>query len=110
MKCSIYHATNTRDSMAFHPKSTSFGFEHIKAMIRHGEYSHVADIECGGLEDAHRLSNNINELWIKNEEVTSISELIRFAGGCRSTSVGDIISADGKLYVVSPFGFEELNK
>ena len=108
---SIYQSANTRDSMMFETGADEmFGFENIKKMIKRGQYSHVADIACGSLEDAFDLSNNINKAWIENDEVAKLSETVKFAGGCRSTSVGDIISHDGKLYVVAGFGFEELNK
>lgn len=49
-------------------------------------YKLVAEVECETPDDAYRLTQNIDEPWTKNKEITSL-----VGDKCRSTSVGDVI-------------------
>ncbi len=57
------------------------------------EYTGYVDAES--LEEAFRLSQNVEEHWNK-------------VNPCRSTSVGDVIQDDGTFYMVAGTGFTEL--
>ena len=59
----------------------------------------------GKLEFAFKKTNNINEAWWTNEEVTPM-----FGGkSCRSTSVGDmVLLASGKKYKCENTGWSEI--
>lgn len=75
------------------------------------KYESVAHVMLGGrivemLEEAYRLTNTIDEAWYENPDLTVYENA---QNGCRSTSVGDIISIDGwGEYVVDGFGFKPL--
>ena len=58
------------------------------------------------LDDAYELTNHINHSWSENVGVKAEP------GPQRSTSVGDVIQDDatGHVYLVSMFGFTEINK
>lgn len=66
----------------------------------------VAEVACADLEDAFRLTNNIEYAWQTNEGVRPMPA---YATSCRSTSVGDLILDEaGILHRVADFGFEAL--
>jgi hypothetical protein len=67
----------------------------------------VALIKTDSLEEAYRLTNNIDVGWEHNEGV----EVIGIAKNHRSTSVGDVLmDKDGAFYVVEPLsGFRKLS-
>lgn len=52
-------------------------------------------VEANSMEEAFQLSQNIEEPW-------------NTVHPCRSTSVGDVIQEDDKLYMVCNVGFKEL--
>jgi len=67
----------------------------------------VASYQAGGrlsecLEEAFRLTNSVDRAWYENPEI-SVSEYAK--GGCRSTSVGDVIEIAGVQYMVDGYGF-----
>lgn len=71
-----------------------------------GGYVEAAEFETSrtgndALEAAFHLTNNIDAPWPENPEVkaTGLSR--------RSTSVGDILVADGIIHAVASFGFDE---
>ena len=66
----------------------------------------VAHVKTDSLEDAYRLTNNIEVGWEQNEGV----EVIGRAKNHRSTSVGDVLmDKDGAFHVVEPLsGFRKL--
>jgi hypothetical protein len=66
----------------------------------------VAHIKTDSLEEAYRLTNNIDVGWEQNEGV----EAIGIAKNHRSTSVGDVLmDKDGAFFVVEPLsGFRRL--
>ena len=64
-------------------------------------YTHVANIDVDGFEQAFRAMN----LWEDDEHSDRVEKLTR----CSSMSVGDIIADhDGTLYRVASFGFTKL--
>ncbi len=68
-------------------------------------YEVVARVESEDLDQIYELTNSIFQSWVKNDKVAA-----RNPEGCRSTSIGDIITLDnGKSYVVASVGFKEIN-
>jgi hypothetical protein len=67
----------------------------------HG-YVKVASVECNTVDDAFRLTNNIDHDWWRNKEVTYYLN-----PKLRSTSVGDIVVKEGKAYLCSMIGWKE---
>lgn len=57
------------------------------------------------LEEAFRLTNNIDSSWVENEGVTLVSDM---RGGRRSTSMGDVVSVAGIAYVCAPMGWQQI--
>ena len=68
-------------------------------------YVKVAEVEAESVEDAYRLTNNIETAWNYNPEVTYLAE----PKGCRSTSMGDVIVASGHAFRCASVGWEEIN-
>lgn len=71
---------------------------------------HVANVELPDfiedeviLETAYKLTNNIEDRWINNPQVTRIG-----VHPSRSTSVGDRIKIDNKVYQVDVVGWKEI--
>ena len=63
----------------------------------------VDDLEGkAALEYAYRSTNNIEDSWIKNENVEYLGE---DPDGARSSSVGDLLLLNGDLYEVKKYGF-----
>lgn len=75
------------------------------------KYDTVARIVLGGneydiLSDAWELTNTVDEPWYINTDITKCFE----GDGCRSTSIGDIITIEGYgSYVVNGCGFKPLD-
>jgi len=70
------------------------------------EFTLVAVVKEGSLEDAYRLTNHIDKSWWENAGVTPVlkkGEEPRF----RSTSVGDVIHDGKRAFRVSTLGFVE---
>lgn len=64
-------------------------------------YTHVANVDVDGFEQAFRAMN----LWEDDENFDRVERL----GPCSSMSVGDIVEDhDGKLYRCDSFGFTTL--
>ena len=64
-------------------------------------YTHVANVDVDGFEQAFRAMN----LWEDDENFDRVERL----GSCSSMSVGDILEDhDGKLYRCASFGFTAL--
>lgn len=78
MKYEVYHAVKPTFGMSV-PKFPE-------------EYAKVAIVEAGDLEDVFRLTNHIDEDWMKNPEVLETVG-VRF----RSTSVGDVVVDGDKI-------------
>ncbi len=62
----------------------------------------VAEVD-GNLETAFRETNSCEEAWYECD-----SPILKVIKEARSTSVGDIMELDGKVYVVASVGFTEL--
>ena len=63
----------------------------------------VAEVKAGYLEKAFELTNNIDTEWFENEKVKYVKKT-------RSTSIGDVMIKDGKIYVVASLGFIRLTE
>lgn len=61
----------------------------------------VARVETDDLEQAFRLTQHRRNSWFTNPDVTVM---------LRSTSVGDILSQNGDLFVVESAGFSDLQR
>lgn len=65
-------------------------------------YTHVANVDVDGFEQAFRAMN----LWEEDENFDRVERL----GRCSSMSVGDIIADhDGTLYRCASFGFTKIS-
>jgi hypothetical protein len=67
----------------------------------------VADVEVESvgiraLDEAYKLTQNIEDSWTKNAAVETRRER------CRSTHIGDVLRFDGKAFVCAPIGWEEV--
>lgn len=71
-------------------------------------FTKVAVVSADSLSEAYRLSNNVEESWVDNSQVTVNSKLPKANEGLRSTSSGDVIfdSDEGKFYFLVPMGYE----
>ena len=104
MKVKVYHANNPTFGFGDEDKQPKFP----------REFTHVADVDVeisvsddvatisGVLQDAFRLTNNIEQDWVYNEEVTT------FTYDNRSSSVGDVFCIAGDIFRVADCGFEKL--
>ena len=79
--------------------------KNYREYLRHGapaQHEYVASVDTDSLDEAFQLTNSIEDSWVKNPEVTTDLE------EARSTSAGDMMERDGKRFIVSNFGFEEV--
>jgi hypothetical protein len=63
-------------------------------------YELVAKVDTHDLDEAFGLTQHIEDEWWKNKKV----ELVKKS---RSTSVGDVLKQEGRLYTVEFLGFSE---
>lgn len=63
----------------------------------------VAEVDTDDLDEAYRLTNNIDQSWTLNEGVSSVAPELR------STSVGDVLLSNGEYLMVDTFGFKKLS-
>jgi hypothetical protein len=62
----------------------------------------VAEVDTDNLDEAYRLTNHIDDVWDKNEEVLVVQH-------SRSTSCGDILlDQNGCAWIVAAVGFERI--
>lgn len=66
-------------------------------------YHQVATVDTDDLDVAFQDTNSIDSHWHTN---TSIKWFL--SDQSRSTSVGDVLAHDGKLYLVDAIGFKEV--
>ena len=91
MKYTVWHAREPKFGMGGHPE---FNDEN---------YEKVAEVESENVDDVFRITNHIDSPWPKNPEVRWYK-----GGGCRSTSVGDVvIDGNGKRYLCEGVGWTE---
>lgn len=67
-----------------------------------GKFRKVAEVDTDDLEEAFRLTNSEFAHWSENEGVTAFDKM------AASTSPGDAMVANGKLYMVDRYRFSEL--
>ena len=72
--------------------------------IEQGHYLKVASVPIDNLEVAFKLTNSIDSYWADNPDLTIYKEKLR------STSVGDVMSINKELYLVSSIGFTKLSE
>jgi len=66
----------------------------------------IAQVDTDDLNEAFKLTNNIEHDWTENDKVEVIgTQSDHYPHGFRSTSVGDCMEHNGQLYVVAPIGF-----
>jgi hypothetical protein len=65
-------------------------------------YTLVAIVDTDDLNKAYELTNHIDSDWYYNKGVTGIRRT-------RSTSVGDMMILDNKIYIVERMGFKEIS-
>ena len=95
---------NSSPEMPNDPKIKAFmdrSFESTFKAENFKYYTHVANVDVDGFEQAFRAMN----LWEDDENFDRVERLVR----CSSMSVGDIVEDhDGKLYRCASFGFTAL--
>ena len=75
-----------------------------------GGFRKVAEYDTADLNVVYHVTQNFDDPWIKDKAVHPTAEVLA-AGGCRSTSVGDIITdAEGGMWIVASLGFESLTE
>tara|TARA_R100000329_G_scaffold117324_1_gene96558 strand:- start:943 stop:1335 length:393 start_codon:yes stop_codon:yes gene_type:complete len=71
-------------------------------------FTKVAVVSANSLSEAYRLTNNVEESWVDNHQVTVSDKAPYNVNGLRSTSSGDVIfnSDEGKFYFLVPMGYK----
>lgn len=93
----INRGEETEKSKAFMGRS----FERTFKADNFKYYTHVANVDVDGFEQAFRAMNR----WEDDENFDRVERLVP----CQSMSVGDIVEDhDGKLYRCASFGFTAL--
>jgi len=94
----------------YHSKQPTFrvGNEFVPNVIR--DYVHVANVYVDSKDAAYELTNTIDANWYEDDEQVAY---VGPAGGCRSTSVGDVMvmlddSGVYRTWVVASFGFSDV--
>jgi len=90
---------------------------HYAEALAEGLYEHVADVEGDDLDFLYAATNNgvVSDSWSRKppEGVKPIEPSYHLGEdgtryGRRSTSVGDLIVANGRLHAVAKLGFHDL--
>ena len=91
--------------LVFHNVNEETMFEVNPALWKAQDQSYrlVALVEAHSLEEAFRLTNHIEGDWRKNALVKSVSDI-----PSRSTSVGDVITVNGQIWLVDQAGFRQV--
>lgn len=88
----------------------------ILSGVKAGHYRHVATCRSKdsisalrAVEEAWVLTNSIDHAWVdeQHQDVTLSPEVAR-VGGCRSTSVGDVMLIDSRAYFIANIGCKRL--
>ena len=99
-------AANSGDGAYTNPKIKAFFDRSFDSMFKaenFEHYTHVANIDVDGFEQAFRAMN----LWEEDENFFRIDRVVGVP--CSSMSVGDIVADhDGTLYRCASFGFERI--
>lgn len=83
--------------------------EAIARLLENDGYELVATMKAESLDDVFARSQNVDSAWIAAEGVHGMMAVLK-RGGCRSTSIGDIIEVDGVLHMVDASGFTVVSK
>jgi len=82
-------------------------FGHGPEPVWPGQYEHVADVLVCGEDDAcdraFERTNTIDQPWWENDGVHAYDR--RNQGGFRSTSVGDVVVVEGKVWRCERIGW-----
>lgn len=88
----------------------------VQAAYSNGGYRHVAtchvpfaDDPVVALEEAFRLTNNIDSSWVETHACVEVAPPVLQEGGCRSTSIGDLMRLNGVMYQVRSAGFAAID-
>lgn len=79
----------------YHDKFGDEAMNHV-AVVDVKEFDVIED----ALENAYRLTQNLNHAWAENQDVHAVG------GVARSTSVNDFMEVDGDWFRVAGSGFE----
>lgn len=71
-------------------------------------YEYVATVEEVDLDLAWNMTNSIDCPWYEYEGVLNFKGMAEAEGRCRSAMVGDIYVLNGKAYVITPVGFNQI--
>lgn len=74
-------------------------YERNHDLVAHVE---VHSVGMKALDEAYKLTQNINDSWTKNAFVSTVLE------GCRSTHIGDVLVMDMDAYVCAPVGWTKI--
>lgn len=91
-----------------------FNIEEVEAKIRAawdaGAYVPVATLEGDDRVTAWRLTNNVDESWIENEQIVDlhIVEGEDLTHGRRSSQVGDIMQRNDEYFVIARIGYAQI--
>jgi hypothetical protein len=88
----------------------------ILAGVKAGHYGHVATCRSNdsvsslrAIEEAWVLTNSIDRAWLEEQHPDVVlSPEVAQIGGCRSTSVGDVMLIDGRAYFIANIGSKRL--
>ena len=82
----------------WHAKAPTFG---LSRQNFPADYELVAEVDTDNVEFAYRQTNHIDRPWWENHGVTTLKQV-------RSTSVGDVIEVNGKLWLCEMAGWSEI--
>jgi len=104
----VYHSQNFRDCVDF-MLSVMLSIKQdqqarVARLLAENAYKRVAALQVDDLEEAFVLTNTITRPWYNNPDITLYNGRQH-----RSTSVGDLMLHNNKVFLVDNFGFTELN-
>lgn len=91
----------------YHADNPTFFMPHAQKAVKDFPkgYTMVATVHAADIEDVFMATNNINRPWTQNVNVIPSGPVVE-RGGCRSTSVGDVITNDNDVpFLVGDVGF-----
>lgn len=92
--------------------------ETVLGVWERGLYREVATVHAGDLDEAYAHTNTMTGCWSANpandpegQKRDVRVDVVDWAaeGGCRSTSVGDVMLSCGQYQVVASFGFKPID-
>ncbi len=88
----------------FHNKTTDFFTDLNNVLVVDLDF--VAEVQTNSLDEAYKLTQNIDEAWVKNWQVRPNLNQAQY----RSTSVGDVLQKGTDFYIVQRLGFYRVIK